>query len=112
MVTMFRLNKYLVAVFLLLTFAQGISMRLWMHHWFHESQSAKSTELPSASTIQIKCDCLQDASMPLQEGYQFEIHHPWKEHNKEYYTYNIAVSAADKIFHSLRGPPRLVQFTA
>ncbi len=100
-----KLNKYLIAVFLLLNFAQGISMRLWMHHWFHESGMSKAAGVHSSNEVKIKCDCLQDASMPLQDVPCFELIIPYQLYFSGYARLIISFSSFEKIFCSLKGPP-------
>jgi len=99
------LNKYVVAVFLLFIFTQGVGLRLWMHYWFHEAGVAKSAGISASAEVKAKCECLQDATTPLQ-GAVAPVLAPVPV------TY-IAVSAAapcplhsiERIFSALRGPP-------
>lgn len=103
---MYRLNRNIIAIFLLLTFAQGTGMRLWMHHWFHETGSSKSSGLASGDNVKPKCDCLHDATMPMQEVPVFELTIPSVGVRTEYASHDILFSCCDKIFCSLKGPPQ------
>ena len=102
---MFRQFPKTVAVFLLLVFTQKAGLRLWMHDWFHESRTAKTASAPHAQHIQLKCDCFDDAMMPLLESPVFTVPQPVRTYSTLTATRQSPILSADDIYYSLKGPP-------
>jgi hypothetical protein len=102
---MFRPRSKIIAIFLLLVFTQKLGLRLWMHHWFHESRVARSHSDPSSEKLQLECNCFDDAMMPLVESEVFTVQAP----ATTYITLTTApltpIPARDEVYYSLKGPP-------
>lgn len=103
---MFRQYPKIVATFLLLVFTQKAGLRLWMHDWFHESRTAQALSIPHASHVQLKCDCFDDAMMPLLGSSLFTIPLPVRVYATLTAPYQTPILSAEKVFYSLKGPPR------
>lgn len=99
------LNKFVVAVFLLFIFTQGVGLRLWMHYWFHESGVAKTTGLSSSAELKAKCECLQDATTPLQAAAAPSLAPVPVTYISTVAANHFAVHSIERIFSALRGPP-------
>jgi hypothetical protein len=101
------LRKYpkIVAVLLLLVFTQKAGLRLWMHNWFHESKTARNQSAPGSDNLQLKCDCFDDAMMPLLESPQFIVPPPLRQYATLTVDRHSPILSADKIYYSLKGPP-------
>ena len=101
------LRKYpkMVAAILLLVFTQKAGLRLWMHNWLHESRIAHSQSAQGADNLTLRCDCFDDAMMPLLESPVFVVPVP----TRVYATFTVdphaTILSADKIYYSLKGPP-------
>jgi hypothetical protein len=102
---MFRKYSRITAVFLLLVFSQKAGLRLWMHHWFHESRTAQSHSSPSSADLQLKCDCFDDAMMPLLDSPFFITPEPVRQYATLTLPRRSAILNADKVYYSLKGPP-------
>ena len=101
------LRKYpkIVAVLLLLVFTQKAGLRLWMHNWFHESKTAQKQSKSGSEDLQLKCDCFDDAMMPLLESPQFIVPAPIRQYATLTPDRSSPILNADKIYYSLKGPP-------
>ena len=102
---MFRKYPKMVAVLLLLVFTQKAGLRLWMHNWFHESKTAQNQSLPGSENLQLKCDCFDDAMMPLLESPQFTVPLPLRQYATFTVDRHSPILSADKVYYSLKGPP-------
>jgi hypothetical protein len=102
---MFRKQSKIIAVFLLLVFSQKGGLRLWMHHWFHESKTGQSCSAPASQNLQLKCDCFDDAMMPLLESPLFIVPAPVTRYTTLTVAYQSLIPTAEDIFYSLKGPP-------
>lgn len=101
------LRKYpkIVAALLLLAFMQKAGLRLWMHNWFHESKTAQKLSTPGAENLQLKCDCFDDAMMPLLESPQIIVTVPVRQYATLTVDRPSLILGADKVYYSLKGPP-------
>jgi hypothetical protein len=102
---MFRKYPRIVAVLLLLVFSQKAGLRLWMHHWFHESKTAQNQSVPGSGDLQLKCDCFDDAMMPLMGSPVFVIPVPVRQYTTLTIARHSPILSADKVYYSLKGPP-------
>lgn len=101
-----KFNIRLIAFFLLIAFSQKLGLRMWMHHWLHETKNVQSFRGSSTSTWEIKCDCGEDALMPLTSSPDFELSTPVKIFTGFVYTdYEPAYFSFIQLFPSLKGPP-------
>jgi hypothetical protein len=102
------LRKYsrTIAVLLLLVFCQKAGLRLWMHNWLHESKFAHNRSAPGSENLKLKCDCFDDAMMPLLESPLIIIPTP---PIRQFATLTVdrhsPILSADKVYYSLKGPP-------
>jgi hypothetical protein len=101
------LRKYpkIVALLLLLVFTQKAGLRLWMHHWFHESKIAQHQPATGSDNLQLKCDCFDDAMMPLLESTPFIVPIPIRQYATLRVAGHSPIRSADKVYYSLKGPP-------
>lgn len=102
---MFRKYPKIAATFLLLVFTQQAGLRLWMHDWFHESKTAQTRLFQHASHVQLKCNCFDDAMMPLLGSPTFTIPPPIRVYATLTAPDQSPILSAEKIFYSLKGPP-------
>ena len=102
---MIRKYPKIVAVLLLVVFTQKAGLRLWMHHWFHESKIAKTQPTPGSDNLQLKCDCFDDAMMPLLESPLFIVPVPIRQYATLTVARHSPILSADDVFYSLKGPP-------
>jgi len=103
---MFRKYPRIVAVVLLLVFSQKAGLRLWMHHWFHENKTAQNQSVPGSGHLQLKCDCFDDAMMPLLESPLFIVPVPVRQYTTLTVARHSPIRSADKVYYSLKGPPK------
>jgi hypothetical protein len=103
---MFRKYPKIVAVLLLLVFTQKAGLRLWMHHWFHESKTAPTQSSPGSENFQLKCDCFDDAMMPLLESPLFVVPAPIRQYATLTVARHSPILSAHKVYYSLKGPPK------
>jgi hypothetical protein len=94
-----------IAIVLLLVFTQKAGLRLWMHHWFHENRTASSKSAPTSENVQLKCDCFDDAMMPLLASPVYVVPVPVRDYTTLTVTRPCQILSADKIYYSLKGPP-------
>ena|SRR5215469_13974701 len=102
---MFRKYPKIAAVFLLLVFSQKAGLRLWMHHWFHEGKTAQNQSAPGSENLQLKCDCFDDAMMPLLESPLFIVPVPVRQYASLPADRPSPLLCAEEIYYSLKGPP-------
>jgi len=100
-----RVPPKIIALILLLVFSQKMGLRLWMHHWIHESRALHNTSAPNAASVQLKCDCIDDAMMPMVGSSLIALDIPARRAIVLQAAYLPPFSAAEKIFYSLKGPP-------
>jgi hypothetical protein len=100
-----RMPPKIVALILLLVFSQKMGLRLWMHHWVHESRSLHSSTVPNAAGLHLKCDCIDDAMMPLVGSSLIALDVPTRKAIVLPAAWLPPFSAAEKLFFSLKGPP-------
>jgi hypothetical protein len=102
---MFRKYPRIIAVLLLLVFSQKAGLRLWMHHWFHENKTAQNQSVPRSGHLLLKCDCFDDAMMPLMESPVFVIPVPVLQYTTLTVARHSPILSAGKVYYSLKGPP-------
>jgi hypothetical protein len=78
-----------------------------MHDWFHESRTAQVHTAPHAGHFQLKCDCFDDAMMPLLESPIFTVSPPIYAYSTLTVARQCSILSAEKIYYSLKGPPEL-----
>ncbi len=100
-----RLHPKIIALVLLLVFTQKMGLRLWMHAWVHESRVPQSTTVPNAAALHLKCDCIDDAMMPLVASPMIALEVPMQEAVSMPAAYLPPFSDAGNLFFSLKGPP-------
>jgi len=102
-----KFNIRLIAFFLLIAFSQKLGLRVWMHHWLHETKSVQNFQGASCtSTWKIKCDCAEDALMPLTSSPDFELSDPVRNLKGFVYTnYEPSFFSIIQLYPSLKGPP-------
>lgn len=100
-----RLHPKIIAFVLLLVFSQKMGLRLWMHALVHESRAMHSSAVPNAAAVHLKCDCIDDAMMPLVGSSVIALDVPIQEAVTMPTAYLPPFSAAEKLFFSLKGPP-------
>jgi hypothetical protein len=105
---MYRINKKILAIFLIAAFAQKLSIGLYLHNWLHKNQNISVLERINASAVasQVRCSCLDDALMPLIASTDFDSIKILQFYfSPTTNAYRSAVISASKTFHALRGPP-------
>jgi hypothetical protein len=103
------LQRYakIISFLLLLVFTQKMGLRLWLHDWFHENTHS-SSKAPAAGKVQLRCDCIDDALMPLTVTAQVVLQAPDQKGVLLLAAYFPPFSAAETVFYSLKGPPALL----
>ncbi len=101
------LRKYsrTIALLLLLVFSQKAGLRMWMHNWLHESKSAHSRTTSGPQSLKLKCDCFDDAMMPLLESPPIIVPEPVRQFTTLTINRHSPILSADKVYYSLKGPP-------
>ncbi|TDW99101.1 hypothetical protein [Dinghuibacter silviterrae] len=99
---MFRRHPKIIAVLLLLALSQHVGLRLWMHHWLHEHNTASA-----AAPVQLQqaCDCFSDTMLPLEESTVFTLTIPSQNATALGDIPSTTVPDTEKVFYSLKGPP-------
>jgi hypothetical protein len=100
-----KLHTRILAILLLLVFSQKLGLRLWIHNTFHEVSTNHSPGFPDSDKIQFKCDCIEDAMMPLVESSIITVPVPIEKSLDLFETFYLQFSSAQKLFCSLKGPP-------
>jgi hypothetical protein len=103
-----KFNIRIIAFSLLLVFTPKLGLRVWMHHWFHETKNVQNLPVTgtSSSSLQIKCDCAEDALMPLTEAQVFHLPACLDTFTGFIHDdYHSSIFTAVKHFPSLKGPP-------
>ena len=98
-----RSNVRIIALALVLVFTQKLGLRLWMHHWLHETKALSASK--DAKLDKPNCDCIDDFLMPLTGSSIVELPPPTRTVQAIFTVYIPPFSAAEAIFSSLRGPP-------
>jgi hypothetical protein len=101
---MLRRHSKVIALFLLLIFSERGSLRLWMHHWFHESKIASASS-PDSQNLQLACDCFSEALMPFQESTVFTISVPLQKSIELGDAPQSPAPDTEEVYYSLKGPP-------
>jgi hypothetical protein len=106
-----RANLRLISFALILIFTQKLGLGLWLHNWLHEppanhSSVIKHTGNPSLELQHAKCNCIDDALMPLTHSKPF-IYQAHQQHLAAVLLtrYSFPGSLNDKSSPALRGPP-------
>ncbi len=100
-----KFNLRIIAFLLMLNFSQKLGLELWIHHCLHQASIATNLKGSTEPQINIKCDCLDEVTMPLTISSSDENFLSRKnyilflEHN---YTF---LSSPLNLFSSFRGPP-------
>jgi hypothetical protein len=94
-----------IAVLLLLAFSQKLGLRMWLHGCLHEKNTLQNASAPDAAHFQVKCDCMEDALMPLTHTAVYQLPVEYKNVAVCYYSYSVTVPHVFKTFYSLKGPP-------
>lgn len=101
-----RINVRIVALALLLVFTQKMGLRLWMHHWLHETKALSASRHTTVDKLQPNCDCIDDFLMPLTGSAIIELPPPVRPVLVVMATADIPpFSIAEERLSSLRGPP-------
>ncbi len=100
-----KFNLRITAVFLLLVLSQNLGLRLVLHNKFHKAIAYAASSKTTNGDVQMHCDCLDEALMPLAEANTVELAVPEKELVIAEKTYLVFLTSTSKIFHSLRAPP-------
>lgn len=100
-----KFNIRLIAFFLLIAFSQKLGLRVWMHHWLHETKCV-NLAIAGSSVLQVKCDCAEDALMPVTESPVIAIPVPLRSFSGFVYGhYKSGFCLVYKYYPSLKGPP-------
>jgi len=101
-----RLNVRIIALALVLVFTQKMGLRLWMHHWLHETKALSASKHTTVDKLQPSCDCIDDFLMPLTGTALIELPPPVRTvHVIMATAYIPPYSAAEEPLSTLRGPP-------
>jgi hypothetical protein len=101
-----RLNVRIVALALVLVFTQKMGLRLWMHHWLHETRAISASKNTVVDKLQPNCDCIDDFLMPVTGSDLVELPPPVRQvHAVITAAYIPPFSAAEQRLSSPRGPP-------
>ncbi|HVM88035.1 MAG TPA: hypothetical protein VMT76_07585 [Puia sp.] len=107
---MHKVNKKILAVFLLAAFAQKLSVGLYLHNWFHKNKKhvISSYNCQAVDKGQAKCNCIDDVLMPLIASTSIdEVKTPQLFFSPLLNHYRFFLISAVKTFHEQRGPPIL-----
>jgi len=99
------MNVRIVALALVLVFTQKLGLRLWMHHWLHETKALSASKHAAVDKHQPNCDCIEDLLMPLDSSVAIQLSVPVQRIHVTATAYIPPFSAAEERFSSLRGPP-------
>jgi len=102
---MLRRHSKTIAVLLLLVFSQKAGLRLWMHHWLHESRTLSTGTTPASEKFQGADDCFNEAILPLQETAFFTLSVPIQKGADLGTTPQSPTPNTEKRYYSLKGPP-------
>ena len=94
-----------IAVLLLLVFSQKAGLRLWMHHWLHESKSITATATPDSDKLHLACDCFNQLLVPLQETSIFILTIPVQKATELGSAPQSSTPDTEEVYYSLKGPP-------
>ncbi|HEV2480642.1 MAG TPA: hypothetical protein VGS79_13290 [Puia sp.] len=101
-----RVNVRIIALALVLVFTQKLGLRLWMHHWLHETKALSASRHTTVDKLTPNCDCVDDFLMPLTGSALIELPPPVRSVHVVMATAYIPLfSAAEERLSSLRGPP-------
>ena len=101
-------KKKITATLLIIAFTQKLGLGLFVHAWLHEKTFGLTNDPknPATQVQQVRCTCIEDAMIPFAGSTaSIIIGTP----AKYFFNYNnphrVLYSSANKIYHSLRGPP-------
>jgi hypothetical protein len=94
----------ILAILLLLVFIQRPVVQVLLHNK-HHSQGKQAIKGNGATCYQVRCDCLDEALVPLNYSECFELHAPSGNYNVLHTSYRVHLSFAAKLYRSLRAPP-------
>ncbi len=105
-----KLNLRIVSFVLILAFLQKLGLELWLHNWLHETTVTASVGptqkgKPFLQHQQIKCNCIDDALMPLMESDVIDYCPDRRPSNAIFATIYSSWLSVDTEFSALRGPP-------
>jgi hypothetical protein len=88
-----------------LVFTQKMGLRLWIHHWLHETRALSASTNDNITKLQPNCDCIDDFLMPLTGGASIELPQPNRRIDIIQSACIPLFSTAEPLYASLRGPP-------
>jgi hypothetical protein len=94
----------IIAFVLLLAFIQKLGLRVVLHNRYHAAAQQNTTN-NAVSYFQVQCDCLDEATLPLDNPVLAEISVPTSTPILLHCDYSVHLSSAIKIYRSLRAPP-------
>ena len=100
-----RYNMKVVAFVLVLAFSQRLGLNLWMHHWYHEASASRVADKPGLPHWEIRCDCFDDAFMPMEQADTFKLQAPRSGFQLLEWPNLPGVIYSVPLLSSLRGPP-------
>jgi hypothetical protein len=108
-----RLKKKITTVLLIIVFTQKLGLGLFLHAWLHEKTFVLTSDPknPVTQLQQVRCTCIEDAMIPIAvTTASIIISTPIKYFFNYSNSLRVLYSSANKIYHSLRGPPPAVDF--
>jgi hypothetical protein len=105
-----KLNVRIVSFFLILVFLQKMGLEQWLHNWLHETTVTASVGptqkgKPLLQHQRIKCNCIDDALMPLMESDIVDYSPGPRPSIPIFAATYCSWLSVDKEFSALRGPP-------
>jgi len=106
---MHKFNVRIIAILLLVVFIQGMGLRLVLHNALHTgtTKQTASTTSTTATSIQLACDCLDEALTPALHEQPASLQAPEKAFTVIEQQHQVFLPRFAKIFHSLRAPPAI-----
>ena len=107
------LKKKITAILLIIAFTQKLGLGLFVHTWFHEKTFGLTYDPknPVTQVQQVRCTCIEDAMIPFAGSTaSIIISTPVKYFFNYNNPYRVLYSSENKVYHSLRGPPRADDF--
>ena len=105
-----KLNARIVSLLLILVFMQKLGLELWLHNLLHETTPIHAVATgergkPAVTHQAIQCSCLEDALMPFTETEPIAAVPAPKQLIAVFLNSYSFLSATDRQYSSLRGPP-------
>jgi hypothetical protein len=105
-----KLNARIISLLLILVFTQKLGLELWLHNLLHETTTIHAIASgdkgkPAVAHQAFQCSCLEDALMPFTETAPFIAVPAPKQLIAVFFNSYSFLSAADREYSSLRGPP-------